>query len=271
MLGKDLMAVAMAGWDWAGVDLPELDITRLDPVREWVQSVQPSALVNVAAFTQVDACESREEDAAKVNAIGAKNLAIACRETGAHFVHLSTDYVFDGLKGSPYVEDDPPHPLNAYGRTKLWGETLVKEVAGVWSIVRTQWLFGIHGPNFIEKILQAADKRPALRVVADQKGCPTHTVDLAGQLTRIIQERLEGTIHASSQGECSWCDLARLALDLAGKTQVGTEPIPTSDYPLPAPRPLHSVLQNRHLALTIGDSMPAWEDAVRGYMKRRPS
>ena len=217
----------------------------------------------------MDACEENVELAYAVNGKGPGNIAIAAEDVGAHLIHISTDYVFDGKSERPYVEDDPTGPLSVYGLSKLEGEQAVMEHSTRWSILRTQWLFGEHGPNFAETMIKLAGKNPTLRVVNDQYGSPTYTGDLACQIARILEHGARGVFHASCGGEATWFEFARAVLDRAGFQSTEVLPVTTEEFPRPATRPSRAILQNLALERSIGDSMRHWKIALDEYMERR--
>jgi len=268
MLGTDVMEAFGPVHETTGLDLPDLDITRPGQCRQALGILHPDAVINCAAFTQVDACESRERDAFLVNGTGAGNLAEAAAAAGALLVHFSTDYVFDGRKRDPYVEEDPPNPESVYGKSKLLGENLVRERAPQHLILRTSWLFGRNGKNFIRTIVEAARRGDPLRVVDDQKGSPTYSGDLAAQTLRMIDSGCRGTYHVTNGGSCTWHALACNALIWAGLPHVPVEPVPSSEYPRPAPRPANSVLANARLLRGGIPPLRPWQDAVREYVER---
>src|SRR5512138_1126497 len=213
MLGHDLMEVLQG--DVRGLDLPELDITDLVSVRKALLTLKPRVIVNSAAYTDVDGCESNVETAMAVNGEGVGLLALTAREIGATLVQVSTDYVFDGSKGEPYLEDDPVGPLSMYGESKLAGE-LNAAMAPAHLIVRTQWLYGLHGKNFVETMLRLASEKKELAVVDDQIGSPTWTVDLALAIQALVEKDCRGIYHAANSGFCSWNDFARAIFAEAG-------------------------------------------------------
>ena len=229
------------------------------------RKVRPYAIVNCAAHTAVDACESQYEKAFAINAIGARNLAIASRETGAKLVHISTDYVFDGKGTRPYVETDPTNPMGAYGSTKLAGEEFVKEFADRWFILRTAWLYG-DGKNFAKTMLRLSETHDEVRVVGDQFGSPTSTVELTKAIDALLFTENYGLFHATCEGSCCWADFAKEVFRLAGK-DTRVEAITTEEYGAPAPRPAYSVLDNRMFRLTTDFTFADWHDAIAAYMK----
>jgi len=266
MLGTDLRALlANSGWEVVAADIVEFDITDRTQSIEFVARHAPSILINCAAYTAVDQAETEREIAFGVNRDGAENLAIAASQVGAFFVHISTDYVFDGTKTGPYVEDDPPNPLGVYGASKFAGEEAVRGALAEHCIVRTAWLYGIHGTSFPRTILATAQRGKPLRVVNDQRGCPTYTVHLARALMAIAEQPRHGTYHAVNAGMCTWYDLACSVLQEAG---IATEiaPCATSEFPRPAPRPANSVLDTSKLQATFGIQLPSWRRGVAEFV-----
>lgn len=246
----------------------QLDITDLAAVRSAIAQLQPDAVINTAAYTNVDQAESDEEVAYRINALGTWNLALACQEADIPLMHVSTDYVFDGKKGSAYDEYDTTNPVGVYGRSKRAGEMHIERVCPKHYIVRTAWLYGNEGKNFVETILKAAAERPELKVVNDQWGCPTWTVDLARVMVELLETGRYGTYHATGQGECTWMDFAREIVRLGGLS-TPVHPQTTEELNRPAPRPAYSVLVNRNLSMA-GIKLPRqWEDALTAYIAVR--
>ncbi|HID30841.1 MAG TPA: dTDP-4-dehydrorhamnose reductase, partial [Desulfobacterales bacterium] len=202
----------------------------------------------------------------EVNAIGTQNVALACGRLNAAMVYLSTDFVFNGRKRQPYIEFDEPDPLSVYGRSKLAGEMYVRALLRKWFIVRTSWLFGKHGKNFVETILRLAGEQDELRVVNDQIGSPTYAGDLVPEMTRLIATEAYGIYHIANHGSCSWFDYARRILEWAHVRNVRVVPISTEALGRPAPRPAFSVLRNYCMELTIGDRMRSWEEGLVDYL-----
>lgn len=266
MLGHALVpALEGAGWRVTGVDLDDGDIGELDVVHRLVADSRPDAVVNSAAYTNVDGCETEQATAYRVNAIGARNIAIAAREHGSALVHVSTDFVFDGAKSTPYVEDDPIAPQSIYGRSKAWGEDLVRSLCPRHAILRTQWLYGAGGKNFVDTMRRLFGERDELEVVADQIGCPTSTDELARAIVHVLDVRGEGTFHASCQGEVSWHGFARAIAEAVGYAGQVKE-TSAAKWNAPAPRPAYSALENRHFALTGGDPFRPWQDALADFL-----
>jgi len=227
----------------------------------------PQLVIHTAAYTDVDGCEQHPDRAHKVNAIGTQNIALACARLDATMVYISTDFVFNGRKGRPYIEFDAPDPLSVYARSKLAGEQYVRALLKKWFIVRTSWLFGKNGKNFVETILRLAGERDELSVVNDQIGSPTFAGDLVPEMARLIATEAYGIYHLSNNGACSWFDYARKILELAHVENVRVVPISTETLGRPAVRPAYSVLRNYCMELTIGDRMRSWEEGLAAYLE----
>jgi dTDP-4-dehydrorhamnose reductase len=265
MLGHDVTtAAARAGHEVTPLSRRQLDVSDAAAVREIVAAARPHAILNCAAWTDVDGAEASEPEATKVNGEGAGNVAAAAAAAGAFCVHVSTDYVFDGSATSPYVESSPTSPMSAYGRSKLAGEIAVAQAApGAHAIVRSSWLFGEHGGNFVATMLRLASERDALTVVDDQVGCPTFTGHLAGALVAIAERRLGGIRHVAGAGECSWYDLAAAAFAATGAS-VDLGRGRTADLGRAAPRPAYSVLRSEHPDTPV---LPPWQDGLNAYLE----
>ena len=249
------------------VDVEELDITEDDAVNSYFLENKPNLVFNCAAITNVDGCESNEKFAYKVNAIGPKNLAVACEKYNSRLIHVSTDYVFNGNGNHPYVESDMTDPDTAYGRTKLVGERMVLENCKNSCICRTAWLYGFIGNNFVKTILRFGRERGALTVVNDQIGNPTSAIDLAYQLVLLGSSSETGIFHCTCNGEpVSWHKFAECIISDAG-LKIPVKPCSTDEFPRPAKRPAYSALDNKHLRDTIGDSMRHWRIALDSFMK----
>ena len=250
---------------FVNTDVGELYITNIDKVMELAREVQPYAIINCAAHTGVDACETEYDKAFKINAIGPRNLSIAARETGAKLMHISTDYVFDGKGTRPYVETDATNPQGAYGSTKLAGENFVKDFADRYFILRTAWLYG-DGKNFAKTMLRLSETNEKVRVVGDQFGSPTSASELTKAINALLFTENYGMFHATCEGSCSWAEFAREVFRLAGKT-TKVEAITTEEFGAPAPRPAYSILENRMFKLTTDFMFADWHDAIAEYMK----
>jgi len=246
-------------------DVAELDITDVDAVLKFVRDVKPYAIINCAAHTNVDACETQVDLAYRINAIGPRNLAIAASDSGAKLMHISTDYVFDGNGTRPYIEFDAPGPKSVYGSTKLAGEEQVKLFADRFYIIRTAWLYG-DGKNFARTMLRLAGDHEEITVVNDQVGSPTSAKELAKAVVSQLDTDNYGLFHGTCEGDCSWADFATEVLRLAGsKTRI--VPISSEEYGAPANRPHYSILENYMLKLTGGYMFADWHDAIEEYMK----
>jgi len=267
MLGRAVAAEAGArGWAVVRLGRTDLDITDLTAVRSALREYRPDAVVNCAAYTDVDGAETARERAFAVNGLGPRNLALACRETGVDLLHISTDYIFDGRKDGPYGVYDDPCPVNVYGASKLWGERAIASLASRFYIVRVSWLFAPWGKNFVATMLRLGRERESLRVVDDQYGCPTYAPDLARLLLDLIATRCYGVYHATNQGVTSWCGFARAIMKQAG-LPARVEPCTSAEFPRPARRPANSVLDPFPLRETVGYLLPPWEDALERCLK----
>jgi dTDP-4-dehydrorhamnose reductase len=245
MLGRDLVdCLESAGEQVHGLTHGDLDITAAASVASTFADHRPDVVVNCAAWTAVDDAESHESEALQVNAVGARVLAERCARARARMLQVSTDYVFSGDGTTPYAEDAEPNPRTAYGRTKLAGEEAVlSTLPGAAAVVRTAWLYGEHGGNFVATMIRLEAERESLEVVADQRGQPTWTADVAAQLLRLGRRpAAAGIYHATSSGEATWCDLAREVFTLLGSDPERVHPTTTDRFPRPAPRPAYSVL-----------------------------
>ncbi len=243
----------------------KLDITNIDQVLELAREVKPYAIINCAAHTGVDACETDQDNAYRINAIGPRNLSIAATETGAKMVHISTDYVFAGNAKKPYIEFDRPDPQGMYGATKLAGEQFVQQFAKDFFIIRTAWLYG-DGKNFVKTMLRLSETNDEVRVVGDQFGTPTSTAELAKAIRVLLPTENYGLFHGTCEGSCNWADFAKEIFRLAGK-DTKVKDITTAEYPTPAVRPAYSVLENYMFKLTTDFQFAQWQDAAAEYVK----
>jgi dTDP-4-dehydrorhamnose reductase len=263
MLGRDVVTAAGdAGHEVTALARAELDITDQDAVRAAIVAARPDAGINCAAWTDVDGAEANEAAASAVNGTGAGHVAKAAAEAGAHLVHVSSDYVFDGNGPDPYEEDDPPSPRSAYGRSKLAGELAVDD--GRAAIVRSSWLFGPHGRNFVDTMRRLGAERDEVAVVNDQVGCPTYTGHLAPALVEIAEQRLTGVMHVAGGGHCSWFELAVATFAEAGIVCRVT-PQTTADAGRPAPRPAFSALASTRADAPV---LPPWREGLRAHLAR---
>lgn len=271
LLGRELVQVLSPAHEVASVGREELDIADPEQVEAALSHYRPQWLVNAAAFTRVDACESEPELAFRANATGPEVLARAAARHGVRLLHVSTDYVFPGDRPVPlpYRETDPVGPLSVYGRSKLAGEEAVRGILGEEAvIVRTAWLYGLGGPNFLKTMLRLAlaDPGRTLRVVDDQHGSPTWARRLAEQLRALLEADVRGLFHASAEGHCTWYELAKTFFELL-KLPVRLVPIPTSDYPTPARRPTNSILDNRRLRELGLNLMRPWREDLEEFVR----
>lgn len=263
-LGRELTK-RLQGTDFLAVDVGEMDITDQPATLKVVKSYQPDAVIHGAAYTNVDQAETDRQNVYRVNAIGTQNVAAACLAYGAKMVYVSTDYVFDGTIDRAYTEFDQPNPRSIYGKSKLAGEVLAKHILNRLFIVRTSWLYG-DGNNFVRTMLKLGAEKPELRVVNDQHGCPTSTVDLANAILQLIETEHYGIFHAVNTGVTTWFDFAKKIFELTGNDRVRVLPQTTAELNHPAPRPIYSPLENLMLGLTIGNVMRPWEEALGEYL-----
>ncbi len=263
MLGQDVAAAASrAGHDLVALARRDLDITDAAAVRRAVLDGQPAAIVNCAAWTDVDGAEANEGEATAVNGTAVGHLADAAAQTGAHLIHVSTDYVFAGDSERAYVESDPVDPRSAYGRSKLAGERAVRERAPRHAIVRAAWVFGPGGKNFVDTMRRLAAERDEVTVVDDQVGCPTYTGHLAAALLEVAERGLTGTLHIAGSGRCSWYDLAAATFEATG-AEVTLHRGSSADLDRPAPRPAFSVLETER---DDTPRLPDWREGLNAHL-----
>lgn len=249
------------------IDYDELDITNCNEVISYVESFKPDVIINCAAYTNVDGCESDKDTAFKVNAIGPRNLSIACEKYGIKLLHVSTDYVFNGQGNVPFKEYDTPQPVSVYGKTKFLGEQYVRENCSKYFIVRTAWLYGEWGKNFVYTIMKAAKEKGHLDVVDDQRGNPTYAEDLAHHILKIILTDEYGIYHCTGTGECSWYDFACKIVEFSG-IDCTVSPTISDKINRAAKRPAYSSLDNMMLRITSGDEMRPWKEALQSFIKK---
>ncbi len=255
---------ALKGAQLVLADVDELDITDKAATEAFIAQHSPDIVINCAAYTNVDGCESNQDTAFMVNAIGSRNLAIACENTGAKLVHVSTDYVFRGDEPTPRREYDMPWPISAYGKTKYAGEQFVRQYCKKSFIVRTAWLYGYNGKNFVKTMVWLAKEKGGAKVVNDQHGNPTNAADLSHHLLKIAASEEYGTYHCTGGGECTWFEFAAEIARLAGYEGV-MSPCTSEEFPTPTKRPAYSSLDNMMLRVTVGDEMRHWKDALKAY------
>ncbi|MGA7696223.1 MAG: dTDP-4-dehydrorhamnose reductase [Candidatus Sulfotelmatobacter sp.] len=266
LLGKELMR-EWSGDSVSGLSSRDADICDAKRVRQVVQETRPEWIVLAAAYTDVDGCEKNPDLAFAVNRDGAVNVATAAREFGARLLFLSSDYVFDGKKTTPYETGDARNPQSVYGRTKAEAEIKLLELMPDCCIARTSWLFGTGGKCFPDTILKLAASRPALDVVDDQRGCPTYAVDLARAIVQLCRKNANGIVHVTDAGDCTWFEFAREIVRSAGLATT-VRPVSSQQMARPAPRPTYSVLSPTRLQ-ALGIEMPSWRDALRRYLEQR--
>ncbi|HEX2958520.1 MAG TPA: dTDP-4-dehydrorhamnose reductase [Chitinispirillaceae bacterium] len=268
-LGKDMVIhLKKNNFNVAEADFPAIDISNIDSTSNVIRQARPDAVINCAAFTAVDDCESKQEAAFAVNATGPHNIAKCCNDIGAKCIHISTDYVFDGQKRFPYIESDMTNPATVYGKSKLEGEKLIAEETDRYQIYRIAWLYGLYGNNFVRTILKNAPKKvtskESFRVVNDQIGTPTSTVEVCRQIIAMLNKDESGIFHCTCEGICSWYDFT-CEIVKAYKLGVPVLPCSTDEYPRPAPRPAYSVLENQHLKALNLNIMKDWKTAFYDF------
>ena len=244
----------------------DCDISEKDETIFYLMSLKPDVVINCAAYTDVDGCESNTTTAYMVNADGPAHLAEGCFNTGARLIHISTEYVYDGTKQDAYTEKDPINPLSEYGKSKLLGEKGIARHLEDYVILRTSWLYGPGGKNFVETILRLADERDEITMVNDQRGAPTFTIDLADGIYRVFKSEIRGIYHLTNSGFCTWYDLASRALEIMGKS-LKMRPVTTDQIDRPAKRPLNSALDCAKIERDAGIRLRAWDKALKDFLK----
>ncbi len=267
-LGSDLILRMGGAHDITGKDVDDFDISVEEECRRVIEESSPDVVINAAACTNVDDCETDRNRCFAVNAVGVKNVALACGRTGIRIVHFSTDFIFDGRKPSPYVEEDEPAPLNAYGASKLEGERFLQAFSDRWLLIRTSWLYGRNGRNFMKTVLAEAEEAKTLDVANDQVGCPTYSWDLAGAVQLLIERGDQDIFHLTNRGRCSLHEFARKALQYAGKTDVTVRAVPQTELCRSATAPVRSVLSCRKFFETTGKTMRFWQIALQDCLAR---
>ena len=278
MLGRDLLRIlqssdgtdSLGNVEVTGWDVDEIDIRQEVGTFSKIESLRPDVVIHLAAYTDVDGCEINPEEAFRVNAEGTKHVAKGARACGARVVYLSTDYVFDGEKKEGYVESDSPRPLNVYGQTKLKGEQYLQEQAEDHLIIRTQWLYGKHGKNFVSSILRQAREKQTLTIVNDQTGSPTYTVDLSKAIRTLIQHNSRGIFHVANREVCTWYAFGQAILKFSRIEGVGLIPISSKELSRRAVRPSCSILNTEKLKRETGMSLRSWPEALQEYLSTSP-
>lgn len=267
MLAHDLIPVLKESHEIVAFDLEDLDITVRAQVKQTVRDLSPDVIINCAAYTLVDKAEEERDKAFLVNGTGVQNLALACHDANIPLCHVSTDYVFDGEKRTPYTPFDNTNPISVYGESKLAGEKYVQWIMNRFYIIRTSWLYGKGGKNFVSTILRIAKERPEIRVVHDQTGSPTSTVSLSRAIKRLVETDAYGIYHFTDEtgAGISWYDFAKEIVRLSGH-DAKVVPIPAVEYPLPARRPRYSVFDASLFPMVTGHEPVSWKDALRDYL-----
>lgn len=272
-LGKDVVTIfSQAGHEVMGCERNDLDITDQAQCNQVIESFQPEAVIHCAAYTAVDAAETDVDGAYLINAVGTRNIAVASEKVGAKFIFVSTDYVFDGKSEHPYQEYDNTNPQSIYGKSKRAGEILTQSLSSRYFIVRTAWVYGAHGNNFVKTMLRLGQEKPELNVVNDQKGSPTYTVHLANFLLELAATEKYGVYHASGTGECTWYEFTKFIFEEA-ESSLGIKftsillPCGTDQFPRPAPRPSNSVLDHTSIRINGFEDFPHWKEGLREFLK----
>lgn len=265
-LGQDIVKHLKTKHEVHGLGREQLDVTNEIQCLQILEELRPDVVIHSAAYTSVDLAETEEELAFRVNAEGTRILAVAAERIGAKLCYISTDYVFDGTAESPYREDDKTNPQSVYGKSKRAGEQHVESLSSKFFIVRTSWVYGMYGANFVKTILNLAKTRDSLKVVNDQYGSPTYTVDLALFLEQLVQTDLYGIYHASNSGVCSWYDFACAIFEESGM-EIKVDPCTTDEFPRPAPRPLNSAMEHRAIRVNGFEDLRPWREGLRAFFK----
>ncbi|MFB9274546.1 dTDP-4-dehydrorhamnose reductase [Cohnella cellulosilytica] len=268
-LGQELVRMNVDGLKIIGKNRSELDITDFGSCERACVSLKPDIVVHAAAYTAVDKAESEPEAAWTVNVEGTRNMAKAAEAVGAKFCYISTDYVFDGRGTTPYPENHPTSPQSVYGATKLEGERKASEFSSKCFIIRTSWVYGKYGGNFVNTMLQMAQSKKEITVVNDQIGSPTYTFDLASLIVELVRTDKYGVYHASNSGSCSWYEFAKAIFEEAGMKSIAVRPCSTEQYPRPAPRPSYSVFGQSALVGAGFTPLRPWREALREYLSQR--
>lgn len=267
-LGQELVRLSTSRCVIVGLNRSQLDVTDKNLCLHVIERLQPDAIVHAAAYTAVDRAESDQDGAWRVNVEGTRNVARAAEAVGASLCYISTDYVFDGDGTIPYGESDAANPRSVYGKTKLEGEKQASAICANTFVVRTSWVYGQYGNNFVRTMLHLAREKPRLRVVNDQTGSPTYTHDLANFIIALVQTKKYGVYHATNSGHCTWYEFAKAVFEEAGMEHIHVAPCTTEEYPRPAPRPKYSVLGNGKLINAGFQPLRHWRVALRDYMSR---
>ncbi|TXK76904.1 dTDP-4-dehydrorhamnose reductase [Paenibacillus sp. N3.4] len=265
-LGQDVVKLLGAKHEVHGLGREQLDITNEIECLEVLKALKPDVIIHSAAYTAVDLAETEVDTAYRINADGTRNVAVAAEEIGAKLCYISTDYVFDGTTATAYKEDDSTNPQSVYGNSKRVGEQHVQALSSKYFIVRTSWVYGIHGANFVKTMLDLAATRDSLKVVSDQYGSPTYTVDLALFLEELIQTDFYGIYHASNSGVCSWYEFACAIFEESG-VKINVDPCTTEEFPRPAPRPRNSAMEHGAIRANGLEDLRPWREGLKAFLK----
>lgn len=266
MLGHDLIDVLDGKHELIKTTSKSLDITDEDKVKDYIVNENPDIVINSAAYTDVDGCETNEEIAYKVNGEGVKNLALACKVVDCPLLHISTDYVFNGENNKPWMEDDEVGPTSIYGKSKLQGEEAIESILDKFFIIRTSWLYGINGGNFPKTMLELAKTHDTLTVVTDEIGTPTYTLDLAQAIAELIETEYYGIYHITNSDYCSWFDFAKYIFEVKN-IDVNVVPVTAEEFARPASRPHYSVLNNSNWVNNGFKPLRSYKEAIKDYLK----
>jgi dTDP-4-dehydrorhamnose reductase len=269
MLGSDLLLKLKIEHEVVGLDKEEIDIVSANECQEAIKKIEPDIVINAAAYTNVDGCETAKDECFAVNAEALKNIADACRDKNIHIIHFSTDYVFDGTAKQPYQEDHQCNPINTYGASKMAGERYLRSLSDNYLLIRTSWLYGVKGKNFVQTILEKVKTAKRLTVVDDQIGSPTYTKDLAAAVDLLIMQNAKGIFHITNRGSCSWYQFTLKILQEAGIHDVDVTPIKSDQLQRPAKRPAYSVLSMHKFIQATGKTMQPWQLGLQDYLKKR--
>ena len=267
MLGHDLLLKLNMGDKVVGLDKEEIDIVSASECNGAIKEIEPDIVINAAAYTNVDGCETSKDECFAVNAEAVKNIADACRDKNIRIIHFSTDYVFDGKANQPYKEDHLCNPINTYGASKMAGERYLQSLSDNYLLIRTAWLYGVSGKNFVQTILEKVKTTNKLTIVDDQTGSPTYTKDLAAAVDLLIKQNAKGIFHITNRGSCSWFQFAVKILQEAGIHDIDVTPIKSDQLQRPAKRPAYSVLSMQKFIQTTGKTMQPWQLGLQDYLK----
>ena len=271
MLGNDLMKTgrSISRHEVVPATHSDLEITDPESTRGFIDHVRPRLVILSAAYTRVADCETNQRHAMAVNGEGTKNVALACREAKARLFYISTDYVFDGKKKKPFTEDDPTSPISVYGESKLKGEQAIQELLEDYLIIRTSWLYGVHGDNFVDTMLRKAEAKSELKVVNDQVGSPTYTMDLAEALIALAGRDVKGILNVTNTGHCSWYEFALKIFEMRGVRGATVRPVSSEEFDAPAARPANSVLSPERYRKVTGGALRHWHEGLAAFLEER--